>query len=145
MPYNYDIEPALEGALVSLLQAQGIVAGASLTTDELTTPRVDVQFQLGAELPARPANGVSNTYEGSFILTVITDRDRNNGSHSSFRSTVRRIMSETTGAAWSAVLGTSFLLLSCDHAGTAYNVLDSNKALDASVMSYSAVVRLVSN
>lgn len=143
MAFNYNIEPALEAALVSLLNSQGLAAYSSLGTENLATPRVEVQFVLGAERSVIPENGVSNTYEGQFVLSVITDRDRNNGDHSNFRATIRRVLAESTSAQWEAALGYSFRVLSCDHAGTVYNVLEQERALDVSVMTYSAVVRLL--
>lgn len=143
MAFNYNVEPALEAALVSLLNAQGVPAYPSLGTENLSTPRVDVQFLLGAERPVMPESGISNTYEGQFLLSVITDRDRNNGDHSNFRATIRRVLAESTSAQWEAALGDSFRVLSCDHAGTVYNVLEQERALDVSVMTYSAIVRLL--
>jgi hypothetical protein len=142
MALNYNIEPALETALVSLLSAQGIPAYSSLGTDNLSTPRVDVQFVLGTERSVMPENGVSNTYEGQFAVSVITDRDRNNNDHSSFRATVRQILAESTSSQWEAALGSSFKLLSLDHAGTVHS-LEQERTLDVSVMTYSAVVRLM--
>lgn len=143
MGLNYNIEPALEGALVSLLNSQGLSAYCSLGTENLGTPRIEVQFVLGAERSVMPEGGISNTYEGQFVLSVITDRDRNNGDHSTYRASIRQILAESTSSQWEAVLGSSFKLLSLDHAGTVYNVLDNERSLDVSVMTYSAVVRLL--
>jgi hypothetical protein len=142
---NYDIEPTLEGALVTLLSNRGITAGGSLTTEELSTPRVDVRFELGAERPIHLSNGtglgVSNTYDGQFILSVITDRDENASSHSSFRATVREAMAESSATDWEAAIGGSYRVLSVAHLSTTYEVLANDTALDASVMSYSATIR----
>ncbi len=150
---NYNIEPVLEAALVSLLTAQNVTAGASHQSEELATPRVDVRFELGTEREGFQVPGSSpghifpNTYEGQFTLSVITDRDRNTSpSHSSFRATVRQIMSETPGPSWEAAIdaaGGGFRILSLGHLATTYDVLDQDTALDASVMSYSAVIRFI--
>ena len=142
--FNYDVEPTLETALVALLTAQGITAGGSRQTDALATPRVDVRFELGAERDALTvANGslIPNTWDGQFVLSVITDRDNNDASHSTFRAGVRQTMAEATAADWEVQLGGSHRLLSLTHLSTAYDVLDNNRALDASVMTYAATVR----
>lgn len=147
--YNYDPETALESALVSLLQAEGLTAGGLLTSVPLSTPRVDVQFVLGQErdvgTPVPGQEGINCIWEGSFVLTIYTDRDRNNASHSTYRATVRQVIAESTRAQWEAVIGANFRLLSLTHAGTSPTVRDSERAIDASEMTYSAVVMFVSN
>jgi hypothetical protein len=145
--FDYNVEPTLEAALVSLLTAQNITAGGSLTTNALSTPRVDVRFELGAErdIQTQAPGGVSvsTTWDGQFVLSIITDRDNNNASHSSFRATVRGVMAETTTTAWETALGSRYRLLSLNHLSTAYDVLDADKGLDASILNYAATVRLL--
>jgi len=143
MPFNYDIENSLEKALAILLTNAGLPAYTSQGIDDLATPRIDVHFQLGVERPVITTSGTSNTWDGQFVISVITDRDRNGTQHAAYRASVRQILAETTGSGWSAALGPSFLLLDCSHVSTAYNILDQSKALDASVMTYTVVLRLL--
>lgn len=138
--YNYDFETAFESAVVSLLTAQNIAAGSSLSSDTLTTPRVDVKFEAGAEqsvyTPTESAQGISAIWEGTLTLTVITDRDRNSVSHAAYRATIRGALAETTGTAWAAALGSAHRALDVSHVSTLCDVLDGDRALDASVMTY---------
>lgn len=144
--FDYNVEPTLETALVSLLNGQGLTAGGSLTTDTLTNPRIDVRFELGAERDSFSAAEnvfLANTWEGHFVLSVITDRDNTDQNHSAYRATVRQVLAESTAAQWEAVLGSHFRLLSLNHQGTVYNVLDNDLAIDASVMTYSVILRFL--
>ncbi len=138
--YNYDFETVWETAVASLLTAQNLTAGTSLTTDTLTTPRVDVKFETGEETdvmtPTAAAQGFSMIWAGTLTLTIITDRDRNSVSHSAYRATIRGVLAETDGAAWAAALGEGHRALEVSHVSTLSDVLDGEKALDASVMTY---------
>jgi hypothetical protein len=144
---NYNPEPALEAACVALLAAAGLTAGGSRQTDaELSTPRVDVRFELGGELDAMKVSGselIPTDYAGTFVLSVITDRDTDNAEHAEHRATVRQVMAETTGDAWTAAIGADYRLLSLIYNGTEYDVLDQEKALDASVLTYSVRLRFL--
>ncbi len=145
--FDYNLEPTLEAALISLLSANGLSAADSLGRSDLATPRVDVRFELGPERNSQTVTEntqtVSNTFDGQFVLAVVTDRDVNNASHSAYRASVRQILAESTAAQWEAALGARVRLLSLSHQTTAYNVLDSQTALDASVMTYNATLRLL--
>jgi hypothetical protein len=144
--FNYNIEPALESALVSLLADAGVPAHRSLGTDDLARPYTAVSFELGAERAVdapSPPGGVSTTYDGQYTVTVVTDRDQGNGAHSELRATVREVLAESSGEDWAAALGARFRILSIRHQSTVYDVLEDDKGIDASAMSYAVTVRLL--
>jgi hypothetical protein len=143
--FSYNVEPALEEGMKTLLTNNSVNASPSRTADELATPYVTVAFELGAErLVDVPANGggVSNQYDGQFRFSIVTDRDNNNGDHSTLRATVRQVIAESTAAQYAAAIGSRFAILSIRHAATAYDILSAEDGLDISAMLYEAVIEL---
>lgn len=145
--YNYDFETVFETAFQTLFSQQGINAAPTLTGAQLETPRVDVKFETGAELatmtPVPGSEGIGMDWDGTLTLSIVTDLDRNSPSHSVYRATIRALLAETPGSVWADLLGASHQLLEITHVSTLYDVLDGEKGLDASVMTYRLKFRLV--
>lgn|GEM_PF-1749358 len=89
----YDYETAIETAVKTLLTDNGITAVRQRDTAELATPRVDVQFAVGAgedhSHVFRNGEQRPDIFNGNLRLQVVTSRNQNDTNHGTFRAKVR--------------------------------------------------------
>ena len=88
----FDFETAMEAAVVAALTAAGITAHSQRDSADRKTPRVEVQFSSGAVTGHMAMPGRTQIYDqfsGTLRLTVVTDRAKNEASHSVFISKIR--------------------------------------------------------
>jgi len=92
----YRYEDAIETAVKTLLQANGIAAYKQQDTAETVTPRAEIQFAPGAaeEHYHLFLNGDQrpDVFTGSLQVAVVTNRETNGLDHSTVRATVRHLI-----------------------------------------------------
>lgn len=92
----YAIEDAVEAAIFSVLAAAGFSPFIQRTKSQLVTPRVEVQFVLGASREHMVnVLGVNrnDAWDGVLRTRIVTDRTNNATDHRTYRANVRATLS----------------------------------------------------
>lgn len=88
----FDFETAIEAAVAGVLASMGISVHSQRDSADLKTPRIEVQFSSGSVTGHMAIVGCAQIYDqfaGTLRLTVVTDRAKNESSHSVFISKIR--------------------------------------------------------
>lgn len=138
----FDFETQIEAAVVTALAAVSVTAYASHATGNMATPYCGVSYIHGGPFPSGNPRLFNNGstwredfFQGTLQVSVITDRKRNESSHSTYRGKVRNALYLYA----SNITGTELPYLSLmelTETGTQPNVSDMDN-LDLSIINWS--------
>ena len=133
----FDFETQIETAIDTVLTTAGLTATKQRDTSDLASPFVAVQFVQGETLGNLYIHTDSvkreDRWNGEIILTITTQRQKNNSSHATYRKAIRKEF-----ANWQNQINaqlTYLILLDCKTMGSTPEIaVDENH--DQSVMRY---------
>jgi len=95
----YRFEDYIESAAASILRRQGIATFIQQSTEDLSTPRVELQFTVGGAVEhynfrESDTQPFIDRWSGNLVAGVVTARSIDRSAHRGIRSKVRRLLAQ---------------------------------------------------
>jgi len=145
LPTLFDFETQLESCVSSVLSSAGItLRHTSRDTADIVTPCVSVIYNHSGPWPTGATRmyklgdyWIEDQFSGTIQIDVITDRNRNRSSHSSYRSKVRSALYQWNTTVTDLLL--PYLSIGIFHEASVTQGMDPENNLDISTMSWAVV------